>query len=77
MIQRVQTIFLFLITVAMGIALTNPLWEKAGKTSPEMAHLTALQYTTQQAVTAQPGLPAQTLPTTYVDSVWYLALPIA
>ncbi|GAB3799267.1 DUF4293 domain-containing protein [Spirosoma humi] len=77
MIQRVQTIFLFLITVAMGIALTNPLWEKAGTKSPEMARLTALQYTTQQAVATQPGLPAQSLPTTYVDSIWYLALLIA
>lgn len=77
MIQRVQTIFLFLITVAMGIALTNPLWEKAGQKSSEMAHLTALQYSAQQSVATQPGLPAQALPTTYIDSVWYLALLIA
>lgn len=65
MIQRVQTIFLFLITIAMGIALILPLWEKVGTTPTDMAHLTALQYTHQQGIT------------TYVDNVWYLALLIA
>ncbi|WP_020598173.1 DUF4293 domain-containing protein [Spirosoma panaciterrae] len=65
MIQRVQTIFLFLIAVAMGTALATPLWEKSGTKSPEMAHLSALQYTQQQGVT------------TYADTVWYLALLIA
>lgn len=65
MIQRVQTIFLFLITVAMGVALTIPIWEKAGAKSPEEAHLTALAYSQQQGVT------------TYVNTVWYLALLIA
>ena len=65
MIQRVQTIFLFFIAVAMGIALANPIWEKAGVVSPEMAHLSALQYTHQQGVT------------TYADTIWYLALLIA
>lgn len=64
MIQRVQTIFLFLIAVAMGVALANPLWEKVGTQPTEMAHLTALQYSYQQGVT------------TFVDSVWYLALLI-
>ena len=77
MIQRVQTIFLFLITLAMGVALTNPLWEKAGVKSPEMAHLTALQYSQQQVVAQQPGLPTQSVPTTAVTSIWYLALLIA
>lgn len=65
MIQRIQTLFLFLIAVAMGVALANPLWEKLGASPSEMAHLTALQYTYQQGVT------------TYVDMVWYLTLLIA
>ena len=65
MIQRVQTIFLFLIALAMGIALATPVWEKVGANPTEMAHLTALQYSHQQGIT------------TYVDSVWYLALLIA
>lgn len=62
MIQRVQTIFLFLIVVAMGVALSNPLWEKAGARLPEMANLTALQYSYQQGTT------------TFITSVWYLGL---
>lgn len=62
MIQRIQTIFLFLIVVAMGVALTNPLWEKAGTRSPEYAHLTALDYSQQQGMT------------TFVTPVWYLGL---
>jgi len=62
MIQRVQTIFLFLIAVAMGVALSNPIWEKAGLNSPEMAHLTALQYSEQQGIS------------TAVTPLWYLGL---
>ncbi|GAB2584709.1 DUF4293 domain-containing protein [Spirosoma areae] len=77
MIQRIQTLFLFLIAVAMGIALANPLWEKVGINSSEMAHLTALEYSQQEAVIQQPGLPAQTIPTTVVTSVWYLGLLLA
>ncbi len=77
MIQRVQTIFLFLITVAMGIALTNPIWEKINVQPPTSAHLTALLYSQQQTPLQQPGLPAQVIPATYETSVWYLALLIA
>ncbi len=62
MIQRIQTIFLFLIVVAMSVSLTNPLWEKAGARSPEYAHLTALDYSQQQGMT------------TFVTPVWYLGL---
>jgi hypothetical protein len=65
MIQRVQTIFLFLIVVAMGVALSTPIWEKAGLKSPEMAHLTAIQYSQQQGITS------------YITSVWYLGLLLA
>lgn len=65
MIQRVQTIFLFLIVVAMGVALSTPIWEKAGLKSPEMAHLTAIQYSQQQGIT------------NYITSVWYLGLLLA
>lgn len=77
MIQRVQTIFLFLIVVAMGVALANPLWEKAGAQSPELAQLTALEYSEQQAIPQQPGVPTSTAPTTAVTSVWYLGLLLA
>lgn len=74
MIQRVQTIFLFLIVVAMGVALSNPLWEKSGIQSPELAQLTALEYSQQQAVSQQAGVPLSTAPTTIITSVWYLGL---
>ncbi|NEU65410.1 DUF4293 domain-containing protein [Spirosoma agri] len=74
MIQRVQTIFLFLIAVAMGVALSNPLWEKAGLKSPEMASLTALQYSQQENVSPQAGVPVQIASSTSVTSVWYLGL---
>lgn len=77
MIQRVQTIFLFLIVVAMGIALANPLWEKTGRQTSERASLTALQYTEQQTIPQQPGVPSSTSPTTTISSVWYLGLLLA
>ena len=77
MIQRVQTIFLFLIVVAMTVALSNPLWEKAGVRLPEMAHLTALQYSEQQAIPQQPGVPLSSSPTNTITSVWYLGLLLA
>ncbi|AQG81612.1 DUF4293 domain-containing protein [Spirosoma montaniterrae] len=65
MIQRVQTIFLFLIVVAMGVALSLPLWEKIGTQASETAQLTALQYSEKQGIT------------TLVTSVWYLGLLVA
>lgn len=72
MIQRVQTIFLFLITVATGVALSTPIWEKMGSQPSEVARLTALEFTQQQAVAAQAGLPQPMAPSTLVTPVWYL-----
>lgn len=71
MIQRVQTIFLFLIVVAMGVALANPIWEKTGTQPADLAQLTALQYTQQQPISGQPGL------STFVTPIWYLAMLLA
>ena len=76
MIQRIQTIFLFLIVVAMGVALLNPIWEKAGKPFPEIASLTAIQYTEQQVPAPQAGVPPSKAPVSMVTSVWYLGLLI-
>ncbi len=70
MIQRVQTIFLFLIAVALA----NPLWEKVGTEPTEIAQLTALQYSEQQHASPQSGIPQQQVPTTVITSVWYLGL---
>lgn len=77
MIQRIQTIFLFLIVIAMGVALSNPLWEKTGARSSEFATLTALQYAEQQAIPQQPGVPLSNSPTTTITSIWYLGLLLA
>lgn len=76
MIQRIQTIFLFLIVVAMGVALLNPIWDKAGKPFPEKATLTSLQYTEQQFPAPQAGVPLSKAPVSMVTSVWYLGLLI-
>lgn len=42
-----------------------------------MASLTALQYSEQQAIAQQPGVPSSTSPTTTITSVWYLGLLLA
>ncbi|MBC8154761.1 MAG: DUF4293 domain-containing protein [Bacteroidetes bacterium] len=60
MIQRVQSIFLFLLALCMGFAVASPIWEKAGPKLPEMARLTAWQYSYQQGIT------------TFVQPLWYL-----
>ena len=44
----------------MGVALALPIWEKAGPRPPEMAHLSAFEYSQQTGVT------------TFVTPVWYL-----
>lgn len=56
----------------MGVALINPLWEKTGNQLVDLAQLTALQYSEQHAVAAQPGVPPQSAPSSSVTSVWYL-----
>lgn len=61
MIQRVQTIFLFLIVLAMGVFLSFPVWNKAGGTPGDVAQLTALQYSYKQGVTS------------FITPLWYMA----
>ncbi len=68
MIQRIQSLLLVLIAVAMGVVLSFPIWEKSGTGADLQATLTALQYTHKQGVT------------NFVNPVWYiggLALLIA
>ncbi|MGA0557183.1 DUF4293 domain-containing protein [Larkinella sp. VNQ87] len=43
MLQRIQTVFLFLIAVSMGLVLGFPIWEKTGAGATETVRLTALQ----------------------------------
>ncbi len=77
MIQRVQTLFLFCIVIAMGVALANPIWEKTGVQTSELAQLTAIQYSQQQSAPPQPGVAQPLTPTTFITSVWYLGLLLA
>lgn len=60
MIQRIQSVFLFLISASMGVALANPIWEKPGTQPGDEAELTPLQYTYEQGVT------------TFTTPLWYL-----
>ncbi|MEZ0608187.1 DUF4293 domain-containing protein [Fibrella sp. WM1] len=64
MIQRIQSVFLFLIAAAMGVTLANPIWEKAGSKPGEEAELTSLQYAYEQAGSGSV--------TTFVTPLWYL-----
>ncbi|MBO0937828.1 DUF4293 domain-containing protein [Fibrella sp. HMF5335] len=61
MIQRIQSVFLFLISASMGTALVNPIWEKNGVKPGEEAELTPLQYSYEQGIT------------TFTTPTWYLA----
>ena len=65
MIQRIQSVFLFLISASMGITLANPIWEKPGLKPGEEAELTALQFTYEQSVAANHT-------TTFTNPIWYL-----
>ncbi len=60
MIQRIQTIFLFFIVVAVGVALFSPIWEKAGIGPTDMAHLSAVELTVQKGITS------------FVTPLWYV-----
>lgn len=62
MLQRIQTIFLFLIVVSMGVLLGFPIWEKTGVGPTETARLTAFQLVYTQGISSQ------------VTPVYYLAL---
>jgi uncharacterized protein YacL len=64
MLQRIQTIFLFLMAVAIGVSLVNPIWEKSGVNPSDMARLTALEYSQKTGIS------------TAVTPVWYLGLLI-
>ncbi|MCY7359221.1 MAG: DUF4293 domain-containing protein [Rudanella sp.] len=64
MLQRIQTIFLFLMAVAMGVALVNPIWQKSGINPSDMASLTALEYSQKTGIS------------TVITPVWYLGLLI-
>jgi len=61
MIQRIQSIFLALIAVAMGVLLSTPIWVKTGP-NKEAAELTAIRLTHTQGISS------------FVTPVYYVAL---
>lgn len=69
MIQRIQSVFLFLISGSMGTALVNPIWEKHGLKAGEEAELTPLRYS-YEVSELTPNLHEAT----YSTSNWYLAV---
>ncbi len=62
MFQRIQTLFLSVVGVAMIIVMTMPIWDKFSTDGTQSAHLTALKLTYQQGITAN------------VTPIWYIAL---
>lgn len=63
MIQRIQTVFLAIVALAMGVFLSQPLWEKTATDSIQTAQLTALKLTHQVNATQSS-----------VQPMYYLAL---
>ena len=47
MLQRIQTIFLALVVISMGVFLSFPIWHKVSLTTSESAELSALKLTHQ------------------------------
>ncbi|GAB3268643.1 DUF4293 domain-containing protein [Larkinella harenae] len=62
MLQRIQTIFLFLIVACMGVVLAFPIWEKAGLAPNETVSLTALRLVYTKGVSSE------------ITPVYYLAV---
>lgn len=62
MLQRIQTIFLFLIVVCMGVLLAFPIWEKTGLAPNETVSLTALRLVYTKGISSE------------ITPVYYLAV---
>lgn len=62
MIQRVQSIFLFLVVAAMAVLLSFPIWIKTSANATESAYLTAFQLVHTKN------------PTTFITPVYYIAI---
>ena len=71
MIQRAQTVFLFLIGIGMGVCLSMPSWQKEGIPG-ERAELTAIDLTYARA-----GAEVSSTPTFYIAILALLAAGIA
>jgi glucan phosphoethanolaminetransferase (alkaline phosphatase superfamily) len=63
MLQRIQTVFLALITIGMGVFVSFPVWEKFSADGQQSVRLNAIRFTKQLNATQSE-----------VDSVLYLAV---
>jgi hypothetical protein len=54
MIQRIQSVFLVIVILGMGVACSFPIWEKSSATLNEKANLTAFSLQHFKAEVAQP-----------------------
>jgi glucan phosphoethanolaminetransferase (alkaline phosphatase superfamily) len=62
MLQRIQTLFLAIVSVAMIITGTTPIWSKTSTDGLQSATLTALKLVHKQGISSQ------------ITPVWYIAL---
>jgi len=62
MLQRIQTLFLAIVTLGMSGMIALPIWNKISSDATQSAHLTALKLVHQQGISAA------------VMPVWYLAI---
>jgi DMSO reductase anchor subunit len=62
MFQRIQTLFLAVVSVAMIIVIAMPIWDKFSIDNTQSVHLTALTLTHKQGITAN------------ITPIWYVAL---
>ena len=71
MIQRIQSIFILLVAVAMGVTLLFPIWEKIGPGLEEAVSVTAFQITHYKYSADAPGEITEVIKQ---DSLWYAVL---
>jgi glucan phosphoethanolaminetransferase (alkaline phosphatase superfamily) len=62
MFQRIQTLFLSIVSVSMGILIAMPIWGKIALDNAQSVQITAFKIIHQQGITAN------------ITPVWYLAL---
>ncbi len=62
MIQRIQTLFLAIVSLGMGLLVMMPIWDKTSTDGTQSIQMNALQLVHKQGITS------------YVTPLWYVAL---
>ncbi len=62
MIQRIQTLFLAIVSVSMGVFIAMPVWNKISSDNTQSVRMTATQLIHQQGITS------------YNTPIWYVAV---